>query len=158
MRRTHRVAIILIVILVFAGLILGAFTARCMGLVAKSIKPVVVPLPPGCSQTANVEKNELTVMLEQKRIERGLKFKSWVECEPANAHTLAANLEHDPRWLESYVAFGYEYRRTVVVPLRLGGVVTTSKAPVVAAIFIKPWPAYLSLIRGQCDGNLRVWE
>jgi hypothetical protein len=154
----RRVGVILALTLLVSGLLFCVLWSRCLSLIAKSVKSVTLPMPSSCSEVKEVEDNDLTTVLQRERIARGLSFQSWIECDSASADILSSSVEHDPHWLESYIPFGYQYRRTVVVPLRPGGVVTTDRAPVVAAILVQPWPSYLRLIRGECDDQLRVWE
>jgi hypothetical protein len=136
------------------------FLGPCATLIAHSIALPNIPLPPTCTETAQLKDNPenkwAIEYLNSQRDERGLSFQSWVECSVSGFDALADNLDHDPHWMETYVAMGYAYRRTVVVlrpPLpRYSG------SRLVAVICSEPWISYLRLIRGQCDRKFLIWK
>ncbi len=130
---------------------------KCAALLANSENGVTIPLPANCLQTAEVPVDSMVRYLENERHQRGLIFKQWITCKtPDHAANLGLALEHDARWLPSYVPRTYQFRRTVVV--LPNAVPVPQGSPVVAEVDLMPWRTYFSQIAGQCDGKFSVWK
>ena len=146
------------VVTVFVGaLYWRSSDPACVDLVAKSRARVFIPLPPDCRLATTMPADDMVRYLESDRKSRGLVRTGWIVCGTSGlALTREFPFERDPRWLPTYVARGFQFRRTVVI---LPGVRTIPGASSIAGeVCLMPWRQYLSLVSGQCSDKFSVWK
>jgi hypothetical protein len=139
------------------GFFLVGFLAErsCVSLLAAGEPPIM--LPQDCTVKRTAASGQGFEQLEAERLRRGLKRQGWIECgTSANARAWLDSLEADRRWLPSYVAGTYEWRKTVIVVG--GGPSSGAGAHVIAEVCVMPWWRYFQLVRGQCEGKFAVWK
>lgn len=132
------------------------FDPRCRALVVAAESDAPIPLSSDCKLTTDVPYDEVFGYLERERKERGLAHSKWITCCLRRAGTPVAGFDHDPHWLQTYRAIGYQFRRTVVIlsPAE----VIPSGSPIAGELCVMRWRRYISLIGGQCEEKLSLWK
>ena len=102
--------------LIIVGLFLSIPDANCISLLTRGCGEEIISLPPNCAQTTTSPDDETAACFYSQGKQQGLKFKSWIVCNgQVDPRAPIFDLDHDPRWLPSYVQGAYQFRRTVII-------------------------------------------
>jgi hypothetical protein len=138
------------------GMVYLALPERaCWSLMEEGVPPI--PLPADCSLADRSPVGASLESFKAERRERGIAHQSWIECNSvAGVKGWPTSLNMDRRWLPSYVAGTYQWRRIVVVLAQVPS--APQGAQVIAEVCRMPWWKYIRQIRGECDGKFAVWK
>jgi hypothetical protein len=160
----RRIALSVAIISLTALVALGTYLpyGQCTWFVIKGVLgpagDVTVPLPSSCILSNEQPPPSLFQTLDEERQKRGLVFEKLVSCRmPARQTRIESPLEHDPRWLPSYVCCTWQYRRHVLIQAP-GTVETGDPGLVVSYVALMPRLRYAKQIGGQCDYRFQAWR